>query len=190
MLTKTDIQMLNFMREYGGLTINQAYMIFWKHAKYGRDLARKRLNQLFEWGQCKHSTPTNLITQERVYYIEKPISAHKFYLNNYYANLVFYGAEILDFPPTEMKFTGATPDGFVKYRYNGKTYISFLEVVIFKKLDYEKYEKLKDLGEVQEKYGAFPNIVVISENPNVYKSNKLSVKYIGCNMIDFHKLIL
>lgn len=189
MITPRDKRILHHINMYGGITARQCYLMFFKNAKYGNDLARKRLKQLSEWGECKCFTPKNLITQEYVYCDNKAISAHTIYLMNFYATLIYFGAEILEFI-SEAKFTNCRADGFIKYRYNNNIYVSFLEVVIYKQVDYGKYEKLKDLGEVQEKYKIFPSVVVISDSPQKYKSSKLTVKYIDYEMREFHKYIL
>lgn len=189
MLTDKDIQVLRFVSEHGGITINQAYKLFWKDAAYGKDLARKRLKHLADIGALKYAELAQSTSNERIYYSVKPYSTHTLYLLDFYSNLMFYGAEILDFRK-EVAYPKMRSDCLVKYNYKGGTYISFVEVVITNQVNYGNYENLKDSGQVQEEHGVFPGIIIISNVPQRYQGRKLNVKYLDYKQRDFVRLIL
>lgn len=50
MITDRDNNIMQFIEEFGGITIYQASKIFFNAAKYGNDIARKRLKKLAEQG--------------------------------------------------------------------------------------------------------------------------------------------
>lgn len=189
MLTDRDIQILRFVNEYGGITINQAYKLFWRDAAYGQDMARKRLKHLADTGALKFTELKQSTSNERVYYITRPYSTHALYLLDFYSNLIFYGAEILDFRK-EIVYSKMRSDCLIKFGYKGGTYIAFVEVVITNQVNYGNYENLKETGQLQEELGAFPSIIIISNVPQKYQGRKLAVKYIDYRQKDFVRLIL
>jgi hypothetical protein len=189
MLTKNDIKILKFIGEHGSITIDQCTKLFFNHAKYGHDLARKRLKALYDIGECKYTTLKNSTSLERIYYITKPYSAHSLYLMDFYANLVSVGAEIQEFRK-EAVFNNLRSDAFVKFKYKTDTVLCFIEVVLTHQVGYEKYESLKDSFDLQREYGIFPMLFIISGVPDRYKGNKLIVKYLDYRLNDFNRIVL
>jgi hypothetical protein len=110
-------------------------------------------------------------------------------LLDFYSNLVFYGAEILDFRK-EVAYPKMRSDCMIKYNYKGGTYISFVEVVITNQVNYGNYESLKESGQLQEEHGVFPGIVIISNVPQRYQGRKLNVKYLDYRQRDFVRVVL
>ena len=189
MLTSRDISILRHVNEHGLITIQQAYKLFFNNAKYGQDLSWKRLKYLAEAGQLKYASLKNSVTREYVYYTGKIPSTHKLYLMNFYANLKFSGADIKMFG-RESVFGDIRSDGACIFNYKDNTVFCLVEIAITNQPDYSKYESLKADGWLQKEYGAFPFIVVISDFPQRYKGNKLSVKYLNFDMADFSRVIL
>lgn len=189
MLTNRDINILRHVDEYGLITIQQAYKLFFNNAKYGPDLSRKRLKYLAEAGELKYTSLKNSVTREYVFYTGKVPSTHKLYLMNFYANLKYHGVDIILFE-REISFGDIRSDGACIFNYKDNTVFCLLEVAITNQPDYSKYERLKAAGELQKQYGAFPFIVVISDFPLKYKGNMLSIKYLDFAMKDFFQVIL
>lgn len=189
MLTNRDISILRHVREYGLITIQQAYKLYFNNAKYGLDLARKRLKYLSEAGEIKCTSLKNSITREYVFYVGRTPSTHKLYLMNFYANLKFHGADIELFE-REAVFGDTKADGACIFRYKGNIMFCLIEVAITNQPDYSKYENLKTSGELQKEFGAFPFVLLISDHPLKYRGSKLSVKYLGFDMLDFCQTVL
>jgi hypothetical protein len=148
----------------------------------------------------KYTEIAQSTSNERVYYTTKPYSTHTLYLLDFYSNLVFYGAEILEFRK-EVAYPKMRSDCMIKFNYKGGThnkgeyhmggtYISFVEVVITNQVNYGNYENLKESGQVQEEHGAFPSIIIISNLPQRYQGRKLNVKYLDYRQREFVRLIL
>lgn len=187
MLTDRDISILRFVNQFGSITINQAHMLFYNNASWGRDLARKRLKHISKMGGLK-STRNN-IRNTLVYYINKPASAHSLYIMDFYSKLLAHGAEIMEFKK-EYAISNLRSDALFKFDYKGSIAICFVEVVITNQVDFSKYEALKGTGELQRIYGTFPAIIVISNCPKQYKGSKLNVRYLDYKMLNFNQVIL
>lgn len=193
MLTQNDKNMLKFMERYGGLTIRQAYKIFYNNKKSGEQMARKRLRKLCDFGFIKYFT--NPASEERVYYYldnAKKLCPHDVYLLDFYSNLVFYGSEVLEFrkePSYELGERRIQPDGFFKYKYHGLIHGCFLEVDFTHKTNITKYSPYYNNGFFEELYGGDPFIVIVSELYKNYKT-ELDIIYMDFDMLDFADKIL
>lgn len=189
MLTSRDISILRHVEQYGLITIQQAYKLYFNNAKYGLDLARKRLKYLAEAGELKYTSLKNSITREYVFYTGRAPSIHKLYLMNFYANLKFHGADIELFE-REAAFGDTRADGSCIFKYKGNIMFYLIEVAITNQPDYSKYEILKASEKLQREFGAFPFVLLISDHPLKYRGSKLSVKYLSFDMLDFCQVVL
>lgn len=188
MLMPRDKAMLIHMEQYA-MSITQAYKIFFKGSQYGYDYARKRLRFLNKNGFIKYYT--DMATNQRVYYTNKQLSSHDLMIMDVYANLVYFGAEILEFKKEPQFMDGKIrPDGFFKFKFGGKTRIMLLEVDLSHKSDLKRYEALYESEELQEKYKAFPLILVVTEFPDRYQSEKIIFKYINYKQTDIAEKVL
>ena len=188
MLTERDIKILQFIEEHGAITINQTYKMFYQHAKYGHDLARKRLQKLKTTANLKTMVLSNGISKELIYYKDKPISAHTLLLLNFFAELISNGAKIHQILK-EPKFKKVRPDALVIYGYKDYEIIDAVEVVLTHQVDYKNYEEQKSTEEIQKEFGVFPRIIVIANNPKIYEGNSLTVKYVDYHMKNFYKVL-
>lgn len=189
MITLRDLEILRFVEEHGSITIDQAYKMYFKDAKYGADSARKRLKHLADAGELKYTTLKNSITGERVYFKDKPISAHKLYLLNMYVNLHYAGADNIKLDK-EPKLQGLRPDALINCGYGEYELSMFVEVVITHNVNYTKYEELKASGSIHSANDPFPALVVIGDNAARYNGQKLTVKYLDYKLNNFNKTVL
>lgn len=178
-----DIDIINHAEKHG-LTINQCHKIFFPYAKYGKDVARKRLKTLHENGHLKYYS--NWDVKRRIYYVKRQPSTHDIVLMDFFAELLFAGADIIGF--SRPSYDILKPDGLFHYIINGKELISFVEVVLTHKPNMRKYEALKGTGKLQAEYGTFPSIIIIDDNPRAYRGN-LKVRYLDLRLKDFKKVI-
>lgn len=177
MITEKDIKIIEFINEYGSITIDQAYKLFFSNATYGKDIARKRLKKLNEIGMLHKTVLKQGLTNELIYYKDRPVSTHKLMLLNLFANLKYYGATINEFR-LEYKVGNIRPDAFISFDYKDYTVYAFIEVVLTHQVNYKNYEELKQSGELQSKLGTFPLLVIIANNPVKYEGKNLKVKYL------------
>lgn len=188
MLTARDRKMMQHIELYKGITIPQAYRIFFKDMVYGMDYARKRLKILNQQGFIKYKT--DRVTKRRVYYTNKAFREHDMYIMDFYSWIVFDGGEILEYCPNR-KVAANYSDGYFKFKFQGHIYPYFLEVNLYNKADMKKYEDYFLLGEIQKELnGKFPIVAVVDDNEKVYKSKNFNTVQINYDMGEFERRIL
>ena len=163
---------LDFISTYGAITNEICTNLFY-NTKYGKDCSRRALNKLHDKKIIRKGI--DVINNTYQYYLTRTISNHKLQLLRFYSYVVKAGAEILDFQK-EYKSIKAISDGFMMYRYNGKTKIIVIETDITKKTKVKKYENLYEEGYFQEKYGTFPRVFILDANPSLRKRRMKSDK--------------
>ncbi len=191
MLRERDREILNYINEYKGITIKQASRLFYKDVKCKYDRARKRLKQLEE--QNILQSYISKFNNEKVYYLDKKLSAHDLYVLELYSLLIENNCEILEFKtqPLYLK-KQIRPDAFIKFRHDNLIYLIFVEVDLthFTSLNkYQTYEMLYRTEELQSKYGTFPIIVVVGDNPIEYESCNFDIVYLKFKDINIHKIL-
>lgn len=185
MLSNKDSMILEFVEQYGGITINQCNKLFY-NTKYGNDTARRRLKTLAEKGYLYYDS--DFVTNQRIYYSKRKPSSHSIILMNFYSELVIRGAEILEFQ-REPKYTGARADGFVIFSYKNKGKILLLEVDLQHRTKEDKYIKLYESNYFQSKYKTFPVTLIISNNKPrreekiPYKIEYINLKFEGVERV-------
>lgn len=193
MLTQNDKNMLKFMERYGGITIRQAYKIFYNNKKSGEQMARKRLRKLADFNILKYYT--NPATDERIYYYldnTKKLSPHDVYLLDFYSNLILYGADIIEFrkePVYALEGHKIQPDGFFKFKYKGFTRGCFCEIDFSHKTNTLKYSNFFNKNYFLKLYGGDPFIVIISSIHKSYKTEH-DIVLMDFDMLDFVDKIL
>lgn len=196
---------MQFVEEYGSITISQCYKMFYNNAKYGYDIARRRLNKLVAYGKLK-VTRDNMLGQN-VYYVNRKLSSHDLIVLDFYAELVRTGANIVLFKQRYPWMGGKlVSDAFVCYVFNGNLYFNIVEVVKTHSVDVDKYLELYKSGEAQricceiykrlggkEDYDGFPTLIIIDDikhkNP-IYINDKITVYQLNFNMQDFPKIFM
>jgi len=191
MLNYRDRQIIEYINEHKAITIKQASRLFFNGAKCKYDRARKRLKQLEE--QNVLQSYINKINNEKVYFLDKKLSAHDLYVLELYSLLIESNCEILEFKtqPLYLK-KQIRPDAFIKFRHDNLIYLIFVEVDLthFTSLNkYQTYEMLYRTEELQSKYGTFPIIVVVGDNPIEYESCNFDIVYLKFKDINIHKIL-
>lgn len=187
MLTYKDNKILEFVNEYGGITIQQAFKLFF-NTKYGYDTARRRLKLLHEAGFLK--VDRDFTTDLKIYYKNKKPSSHSIILLNFYTELINKGAEVILFQ-REFKVIGARADAVIIYKIHGVGRIILVEVDLQHKTKITKYEKCFESKYFQQKYNTFPMIVLIEKRQRAErekKEGKYKVIRLGYRMEDIELL--
>ncbi|MBL4937731.1 hypothetical protein JK636_18665 [Clostridium sp. YIM B02515] len=102
---------------------------------------------------------------------------------DFYSELVFQGAEILQFK-RELKLHKCTADAFIAFKISGKGKMILLEVDLYNKTNPEKYKELYETQEFQRKYGIFPLITIVSKSKRDKINTPFKVKYIDLRLED------
>lgn len=161
MLSSRDRNILKYIEEFGGITIQQAALLFFPDNPYNYDYARKRLKKMNDEHLIQKYS--NFITDEYIYFSGKKPTPHNIFLMNFYINLKHAGANVVQFK-REVNFLGGAirSDGFVIYEFGDKRKAAILEIDISHPTAIAKYEPLFESGELQERLGDFPLIVIMS----------------------------
>jgi hypothetical protein len=188
MLTSKDNKILEFVNEYGGITIQQAHKLFF-NTKYGYDTARRRLKLLEEAEFIKVSR--DFVTDLKIYYTHKKPSSHSIILLNFYCELISKGAEVILFQ-REFKVIGARADALIIYKINGLGKIILVEVDLQHKTKISKYDKCFESKYFQQKYNTFPLIVIIEQRQRAEKreEKKYRVIRIGYGYNNIERVLL
>lgn len=189
MLVPRDREILRFVEDFGGITINQCASMFFKETKRPYDLARKRLSKIADMTEMKFYA--NKLTGERVYCFDRKLSPHFIYIMNFFAKLINSGCKVLDYK-LEPKWMGGEyrSDAFFKIEYCGVKRIVCLEVDVTHTTDMKKYEKIFDNGEIQSVYGTFPLIVIVGDIIREYQGEDFSVVYLDYKLNNFIEKVL
>lgn len=178
MLTNKDAQILEFVEQYGGITINQCKSLFF-NTKFGYDTARRRLKALHQEGYLK--ADRDFLSDRIIYYNYKKLSSHKILLLDFYSKIIEEGAEVVLFK-REFKTPGARADGFIIYKYKNIAKMLLIEIDINNKTKVDKYVKCYEEGYFQRQFGAFP-LVMIVEKKKKEKGKKAESKEIKYKVV-------
>jgi hypothetical protein len=185
MLTLRDIDIVKFVADNSTITAKQASKIFFSHAKQGELIARRRLKKLADSKELLVAQDWR--TNQNIYYLKKKPSMHALKCVDFYSELIYQGAEILQYK-RELKLYKCTPDAFIAFKIGGKGRMILLEVDLYNRTNPAKYKPLYDSGEFQKKYGIFPLITVVSKDKNRQVNSKITlpykVKYLDPNLKD------
>lgn len=186
MLMQRDKDILRYLEDYKAISIRQATKIFFKGIYGG---ARRRLADLEKMKLLK--SYENVLTNEKIYYIEEKLSAHDLYIMDFYAELVSNGAVIRQFKKQPRYLNDMIRgDGFFEFVYDNNLYFLILEVDLTHFTSNSKmqlYEKLyKDRDLQKECRDMFPSIVIMKEHEDIkYLSNNFEVIYMNFQLDNF-----
>ncbi|MDP4094879.1 MAG: hypothetical protein Q8920_16155 [Bacillota bacterium] len=195
MLVEIDKAILRHIEEHKAATIKQIQRIFYRqfNNEDGYTYARRKLRHLEEQEILK--SYDNNITKQKVYYMDKKLSAHDLFRLDFYSMLIYIGAEIIEFKKPHYFNNTFNPDAFAAFGYGGLGYTVLLEVdwkhVSTSMGRMQMYEKLyREADWKKEFYGRFPRIVIMGVNPLMYSSKNFTVVRLGLNLADFDRVLL
>jgi hypothetical protein len=188
-VTKNDHKMFKIIEGFKskGATINQLGKIIYPGDENGYDYVRKRLNILHERKLIKRVT--NDATDEYIYYErEKVPNTHDCLVNNLYAMFSFYKFEILDYEEKPRFMNDKViPDALLIYKskITGRPKAAFCELDLGHPTKIEKYKLLYASNEIQDEYGDFPYVVVVSKVDRKLSSENFEVISLDLKCSDF-----
>lgn len=194
-IRQRDKNIINFINDYGYLSIQQCANIFYSNHKMKYDEARKRLKQLYN---NKLFNKITLDNNKCIYTINKSMNWHRYYLIQF-ISLLYLQCKIKTFIK-EYYFTdmGIRPDGFCELIYNKNLITLFIEIDYSHKTELNRYDKLYEDGRIQDyyeqKYGQriFPSIVIAKENiPRKPEySNKYNIIYLDFSFKNINQVLM
>ena len=112
MITKRDRDIINFIYDFGFITIEQCSKIFYKDCSSAYDLARRRLKKISENGNYI-KPKLNTETKQTLYVPKdstlKGITLHNRLILDYLAELHYIGA-VIENVYIEKEYNGVIPD--------------------------------------------------------------------------------
>ena len=188
MLNSKYMDILEFVEEYGGISIDIGKNLFY-NTQYGYDSSKRALRKLYKANYLK--VDTDFLTDKKIYYKTKPLSSHKLMLLSLYSTFVKLGAKVIKFY-REKPFDGVRSDGFIVYKINGIAKMMLLEIDINNRTKIDKFQKVYSDGLFQSKFRAFPKVLIVNRNGNPYKTKKkISYQniYVDYKFTDLEKII-
>ena len=171
-MTLRDIEIYNFIEEFGSINTKQAAKIFFQTKENGTPISQKRLRATQRLKKIAENNKLKVLlsgSKMQNFYIRKPPTQHRIKLIDLYAELVDRGAKILEFN-REVKLENVYPDALVVFEINGIKRAWFVEIDIYNSTNPAKYLPLYKTNEMQRIYGVFPAVVIIS--PQIVKTRK------------------
>lgn len=186
-LTDEDHKVLQFVEEFGAITINQSRNMFYNTQVKGYEIARRRIGKIV--GYKKLNVYRDMDLNLNVYTMGKKMSQHGILALDYYSELVKLGCKIIYFKQEQPwlvvdKKPTYFSDAYCCYSFENKVYFDIVEVVRTKSIETQKYidiynskeahilsdEIYKQLG--GEPRNLFPRLIAID---NVRHKNDLYI---------------
>lgn len=188
-LTDKDHKVLQFVEEFGSITINECRNIFYDTQIKGYEIARRRLSKLVSYK--KLGVYRDMDLNLNVYYMDKKLTQHGILALDYYSELIRLGASIIYFKQEQpwmiepsTKKAKYFSDAYCCYHFEGKVYFDIVETVKTKNIETEKYLDIYNSkeahvlsDEIYKQLGGkprnlFPRLIIID---NVKHKNDLFI---------------
>lgn len=188
-ITDTDNKVLQFVEEFGAITINETRNIFYNTQIKGYEIARRRLGKLVSYKKLNVYRDMDL--NLNIYTMGKKMTQHGILALDYYSELVRLGANIVYFKQEQpwlidlsTKKAKYNSDAYCCYYFEGKVYFDIVEVVKTKNVETQKYIDIYNSkeahilnDEIYKQLGGkprnlFPRLVIID---NVKHKNDLCI---------------
>lgn len=144
MLTDRDFKLLEWLKNYNAITIEQSQYLFF-FGSY--EAARRRLSILEKDGIVKSYVSKN--SKQKIYYLYKKVNDKKIYVLDYLKELKKNNCDLIEIKIEPKYLNGSLkPDAFVKFNFNGYIFNTILNLNYLKPIDelnlnilYEKLAK-------------------------------------------------
>lgn len=185
MITKKNLEVINFIYSTGYATIDQIAKIFYNHSKYAYDMARRDLNKILredKYLRMFRNSPTNQNIYTPIESKISKISYHNVKALDYLANLKGLGVEI-EKVEREKDLGGVIPDLYVVFTFNGCRYYQLVEIQTrHESVDVNRYLKVEDV--INSLSNGNPSDLVIIQNTrkNYDDENQTNLKIIQLDL--------
>lgn len=185
LLTKRDDEIRDFLKEVSIADTSTISKLFFNDS---RRSCQRRLKQLTDYKFIKRLDRVYL-NQEYLYYTSKVPQQleHKLIFSQFLGKLKELGADIIKYRAT-FKISNIIPDGLVVFSYEGRNYISLIEIEITKDFNIDKYLNAITTKEFKDTFPVIPLITVISNKP-VKSHDKIDVVNVKLDFSDIEKIL-
>lgn len=170
MLTRRDLDILNFLEEYKIASTSTLTAVFFP----SKSTCQKRMRILTDNKRVKRARLT--MNHDYIYYVKKPHKVmHDLLVTEFYREL-YYQSKILNFV-VEKGLGRIRPDAIFGFEISGIQRLGLLEVEISHKgFDYEKYESFYRSGAYKEWFPVMPTIYIVCNRVKLPVNS--SLKYV------------
>lgn len=207
-LTDTDHEVLQFVEQYGAITINQCRNMFYNIQIKGYEIARRRLGKLVSYKKLNVYRDMDL--NQNVYTMGKKISQHGILALDYHSELVKLGCNMVYFKQEQpwiivdkkpMYFS----DAYCCYIFEGKVYFDIVESVRTKNIEVQKYIDIYNSkeahilsDEIYKQLGGnpknlFPRLIVIDDvkhKNDLYVNDDIKIIQLDFKLKNISKVLI
>ncbi len=195
MITKRDREIINFIYDFGFITIEQCSKIFFNQSVSSYDLARRRLKKIAENNNYIKSK-LNSETKQLLYIPKestiKGISKHDLLVIDYLAELNSMGAEVENCF-IEKNYDGVIPDALLIFTLGGYRFYQLLEVQLRHDIvNISRYLRVMDKI-LLDTNNVIPKIVIIQDTKKDYNKDNntdIEVLQLKTNLEDIAKVLV
>jgi hypothetical protein len=179
MLTRRDLDILNFIEEYRIASTTTLTALFFPSLRS----CQLRLRTLAVNGKVKRARLT--MNHDYIYYVKKPGNfMHDLLVTEFYRELS-QRSKILNFV-SEKGLGKIRPDAIFGFEFEGKQRLGLLEVEISHKgFDFEKYEEFYRTVAYKEWFPIMPTVYIVGRNIKPPKTTQIKYVTIITDMSDF-----
>lgn len=203
-LTDEDHKILQFVEEFGSITITQCQHMYYNRQDQGYEMSRRHLSKLVSYS--KLSVFREMNCNKNVYYTNKKPSYHGILVLDYYAQLIKSGVNIYYFkreqPWLNKKYFS---DAYCMYSIGDKVYFDIVEVVRTKSVESEKYIEIYNSKEAHDLSNnlynqltgltrdIFPHLVIIDDvrhKNDLFINENIKIIQLDFNLTNFPRLFI
>ncbi|WP_125154475.1 hypothetical protein [Clostridium rectalis] len=204
--TDEDHKILQFVEEYGSITIKQCQNMFYNRQDKGYEMARRHLAKLTNYGKLKMAVRDFNCGGRNVYYINKKLNFHNLLTLDYYSNLIKHGAKIVYFKQEQPWLNNKYfSDAYCCYIIGNKVIFDIIEVVRTKNIEVDKYIQIFNSNEAHdlskyiynqlggENLELFPHLIVIDDvkhKKKLYINDDIKVIQLNFNLDNFTNIFI
>ncbi len=195
MITNRDREIINFIYDFGFITIEQCSKIFFSESVSAYDLARRRLKKIAENNNYIKSK-LNSETKQLIYIPKqsaiKGVSKHDLLVIDYLAKLNSMGADIENCF-IEKNYDGVIPDALLIFKLGGYRFYQLIEAQLRHDIvNINRYVRVMDKI-LLDTNNVIPKIVIIQDTKKDYaKDNNIymEVLQLKTNLEDIAKVLV
>lgn len=200
MITSRDRMFVKYIEEMKFVTYEHLQKVFTKNLSCSYDVVRRRMQVIMNSEFAGYIGVFKFMqTNQKVFYLKsenpKTFTMHKLKTLDYIAEL--YGMDVeIKYCKINQEFMNREirSDLFVTYMLDGNIYSDLVEVNLTHTSNLQRYDKLYESMEFEDKYGIkFPRIVVIDDSvlaESTMPKNNIRVIQLDTHLSEFGKVFM
>lgn len=187
MLTPHDFEIVDFIKEFKAVTIDNISKLFYPNHRQGRRIASRRLLEIWKNRERTGIARTLDTTKKLIYYVPpKSQLVHKNLITECYVRFKIIGGKIKTFV-RENNIYNLQPDFFIIYEFGNLLYHFFFEIQLAHSCpDIKKYESL--IGRPLP-WPVFPRVVVVTNYKQINYNGPINYLVLPVSLEGFQALL-